>query len=242
MASSRSIDCFNRCNDALSRLTILSAPGVPHNPGMTKPLKLYRHPISGHAHRVELFLSLLGLPFESITVDLAKRAHKEPGYLAKNPLGQVPVLEDGDLTLSDSNAILVYLALRYDEGRRYYPDDAVTQAQIQRWFSIAAGELANGVGLLRRAALFRAPVDRSAPEATAQKLLVLMEQTLADTRYLVGSTVTLADLALFSYVAHAPEGGVSLEPYPHVRKWIASIEALPNFVGMVRTPTPAPAG
>ena len=77
-------------------------------------IKLYRHPLSGHAHRVEVFLSLLGLPSELIDVDLAKGAHKQDEFLKKNIFGQVPVIEDGDITLSDSNAILVYLASKYD--------------------------------------------------------------------------------------------------------------------------------
>lgn len=86
---------------------------------LVKPVRLYRHPLSGHSHRVELFLSLLGVPFELVEVDLTKGAHKEPAFLALNPLGQVPVLEDGDLVLADSNAILVYLALSYDRARRW---------------------------------------------------------------------------------------------------------------------------
>ncbi|MBL1415666.1 MAG: glutathione S-transferase N-terminal domain-containing protein, partial [Moritella sp.] len=77
-------------------------------------IKLYRHPLSGHSHRVEVFLSLLGLDSDIIDVDLMKGAHKQPDFLQKNSFGQVPVIEDGDITLSDSNAILVYLASKYD--------------------------------------------------------------------------------------------------------------------------------
>src|SRR4051794_26459122 len=91
-----------------------------------QPIRLYQHPVSGHAHRVELFLSLLGLPFEKINVDLFKGEQKAPAFVAKNPFGQVPVIEDGDVTLADSNAILVYLARRYDTSGRWLPDDAVT--------------------------------------------------------------------------------------------------------------------
>src|SRR5438093_9653292 len=78
-------------------------------------IRLYRHPLSGHSHRVELLMSLLGLPVERIDIDLTTGAHKKPEFLAKNPFGQVPVIEDGDLTLADSNAILVYLATRYGD-------------------------------------------------------------------------------------------------------------------------------
>ncbi len=89
-------------------------------------------------------LSLLGLRAELVNVDLPNGEHKQPPFLAKNSFGQVPVLEDGALTLSDSNAILVYLGERYDEAQRYWPRDPARRAQVQRWLSIAAGQLAAG--------------------------------------------------------------------------------------------------
>jgi glutathione S-transferase len=70
-------------------------------------IKLHRMTLSGQWHRVELFLSLLGLAYELVDVDLAKGEHKTPAFLALNPFGPVPVLQDGDVTLADSNAILV---------------------------------------------------------------------------------------------------------------------------------------
>ena len=83
---------------------------------MTNAIRIHRHPLSGHSHRVELFASLAGIAHDLIDVDLAAGAHKQADFLALNPFGQVPVIQDGDITLSDSNAILVYLA------RRYAPD------------------------------------------------------------------------------------------------------------------------
>lgn len=111
----------------------------------THPLKLYRLALSGHCHRVELLLSMLGLPYETLDVDLLQRENRSAGFLALNPLGQVPVLVDGDLVLSDSNAILVYLAQRYAPGSHWMPQDPVGQAQLQRWFSLAAGMLGPGI-------------------------------------------------------------------------------------------------
>src|SRR5690242_15228787 len=96
-------------------------------------LRVYHHPLSGHAHRVRLFLSLLGLPFETTEIDLVKGEQRQPGFLALNRFGQVPVLQDGELTLADSNAILTYLALRYDTSGRWLPRDPVGAAQVQRW-------------------------------------------------------------------------------------------------------------
>ena len=122
-------------------------------------IRVYRHPLSGHAHRVELFLSLLGLPYEPVDVDLRRGEHKTPEFLARNPFGQVPVLEDGDVTLADSNAILVYLAGRYDSSGRWYPRDPLTAGRIQQWLSVAAGQLAYGPAAARRFKLLGAPLD-----------------------------------------------------------------------------------
>lgn len=119
----------------------------------TTPLQLYRMPISGHCHRVELMLSLLGLPYELIDVNLLRGEHQRAEFLALNPLGQVPVLVDAGQVLSDSNGILVYLVQRYAPGSAWLPQDAVGQAQLQRWFSLAAGFLAPGIGGPRFATL-----------------------------------------------------------------------------------------
>ena len=124
------------------------------------PLRLHRFALSGHAHRAELFLSLLGLPFERIDVDLANKAHKSAAFLAMNPFGQVPVLQDGDVTLADSNAILVYLAMKYG-GDTWLPRDPLGAARVQRWLSVAAGLLAFGLAAARLAMLFKAPLNQA---------------------------------------------------------------------------------
>src|SRR5712691_6697106 len=102
-------------------------------PRPAQPIRLYRYALSGHAHRAELFLSLLGLPFETIDIDLVRGEQKKPEFLALNAFGQVPVIQDGDVTLADSNAILTYLALRYDDTGRWLPRDAPGAARVQRW-------------------------------------------------------------------------------------------------------------
>ena len=96
------------------------------------PVRLHRFALSGHAHRAQLMLSLLGVPYEIAEVDLARGAQRTPAFLALNPFGQVPVIQDGEATVSDSNAILVYLALTRDPRRQWLPEDAQTQARVQR--------------------------------------------------------------------------------------------------------------
>lgn len=210
-------------------------------PHPAQPIRLYGFPLSGHCHRVQLFLSLLDLPVEMVTVDLPGGAHKAPGFLARNPFGQVPVIEDGDVVLADSNAILIYLASRYDPSGGWYPRDPVRAAEVQRWLSVAAGPLAAGPASARLAVLFGLDLDVAQARTAARQLFAVLDAHLADRRFLVGDAPTIADLALYSYTAHAPEGGVALDPYPHIRGWLTRIEALPGYVGMKRSPAPAAA-
>ncbi len=198
------------------------------------PIRLHRFFLSGHSHRVELFLSLLGLPYELVDVDLPAGAHKQPVFLAMNAFGQVPVIQDGETTLADSNAILVYLASKYDSGR-WLPRDPVAAAAVQRWLSVAAGPVAFGPATARLATVFKAPVNAEEAIARANDLFAVMETVLKTTPFLVGNTPTLADIANYTYIAHAPEGNVSLEPYPQIRSWLQRIEALPGFVPMVKS-------
>lgn len=202
-----------------------------------RPLTLYSASISGHSHRVRLFLSLLGLPFETVEVDLRAGAQRSPEFLRRNAFGQVPVLEDGEVTLADSNAILFYLNARYaPDPARWLPPDALGAARVQRWLSVAAGPLAEGPAAARVIVLLGLPIDPANAIARSHKLLGVIDGELVERPFLVGAGATLADIANYSYVAHAPEGNVSLESYPNVRAWLARIEALPGFVPMVRTP------
>lgn len=202
---------------------------------MSNAIKLFRHPLSGHAHRVELLLSLLNVPTELVFVDLAKGAHKQAEFLAINPFGQVPVIDDNGTVLSDSNAILVYLAKKYDSSGRWLPAEPVAAAKVQRWLSVAAGQIASGPATARLITVFGAPYDAESTIARSHALLQVVEKELASSPFLAGNTATLADVAGYTYIAHAPEGNVSLADYPQVRAWLARIEALPGFVPMQRT-------
>ena len=196
-----------------------------------RPIKLYRYPLSGHSHRVELFLSLLDLPTELIDVDLAAGAQKAPAFLELNPFGQVPVIQDGEVTLADSNAILVYLASKYAD-EHWLPREPARAAAVQRWLSVAAGLVAFGPAAARLITVFQAPFNAEEVIARAHGLFAVMEKELQKTSFLVGEAPTIADIANYSYIAHAPEGNVSLTPYPHLRSWLARIEGLPRFVPM----------
>ncbi|MER2264972.1 glutathione S-transferase family protein [Methylobacterium oxalidis] len=192
--------------------------------------------LSGHSHRAELFLSLLGLPYRFEEATGAVRAGA--AFRRLNPLGQIPVLVDGEAVIADSNAILVYLARRYAPGSAWLPEAPEAAAQVQRWLSIAAGEVRYGPALARLMVVFGAQAERAAVEATASRVLRFMEDHLAGRDFLAAPHPTLADIACYSYVAHAPEGGVPLDPYPAIRAWLGRVEALPGFVPMPRSPIP----
>lgn len=203
------------------------------HPQPQHPIRVYRMrgALSGHCHRVELLLGLLRLPYETIDVDLFAGEHKRPGFLARNAFGQVPVIEDGELVLADSNAILVYLAARYAPGR-WLPHDAVAAARVQRWLSAAAGPLAFGPAQARIIVLARRADDPQPAIARAHQLFRVMDAELAHTPWLAGEQPTVADVANYAYTARAPEGGVPLTGYPCINAWLQRVEALPGFVPM----------
>ena len=203
------------------------------------PIKLYRNPLSGHCHRVELMLSLLDIPYETIDLDMANGAHKAPDYLKISPFGQVPAIDDNGITLADSNAIITYLEKKYNDGYAWYPQDPVKAAEVQRWLSVAAGEIAYGPCAVRLVKVFGVDLDYDVAKKKTEALFAVIESLLNTRPYLAGEAITLADVAGYSYISHVPEGGVSLEPYPAIRAWLERIEAHPRFVGMKRTPVPA---
>lgn len=195
-------------------------------------LTLYGLRLSGHSHRAELMLSLLGLPYRFEAVDLLGGEQKRPAFLKLNPFGTVPVLRDGEAVVADSAAILVYLALKYDPERVWLPRDPLAAAQIQRWLSVAQGPVFNGPCKARLVKVFGLPHDHARAVEEAGRLLEILDETLGETPYLTGGRANLADVAVYSYVAKAPEGGVALEPFANVTAWLRRVEALPRFLPM----------
>jgi len=198
-------------------------------------MKLYYHPLSGHSHRARLFLSLLGIEHQLIEVDLAATAHKSPEFLKLNRFGQVPVLVDGDITIADSNAILVYLARKFGKTD-WLPQTPALDATVQRWLSVAAGEIAFGPAAARLITVFGAKYNADELIARAHRIIKLIDEELAGREFIMQPHPTIADVALYSYIARAPEGNVDLSFYPNVNAWLRRIEALPGFVEFQKTP------
>lgn len=207
-------------------------------PSNNQPIKLYRHPLSGHCHRVELFLALLDLPYEPVDVDLLAGEHKGADYLALNSFGEVPAIDDNGVILADSNAILIYLNAAYNDGYEWMPQDPIKAATVQRWLSVAAGAIASGPCSVRLVHVFGVELDYDLAKQKTDALFAVIEPLLAQQPFLAGEAITLADVSAYTYISHAPEGGASLNDYPAIRAWLARIEAQPRFVGMPRSALP----
>jgi glutathione S-transferase len=200
-------------------------------------MKLYHHPLSGHSHRARLFLHLLGIEHEAIQVDLAAAAHKSPEFLRLNCFGQIPVLVDGEHVIADSNAILVYLAKKTGAAE-WLPEGAFEAAAVQRWLSVAAGQIAFGPAAARLVTVFGRQFDTNEVIARAHAVLGVIDAELQQREWIadIGAAhPTIADIALYSYISSAPEGNVDLSAYRHVDAWLRRVEALPGFIGFEKT-------
>jgi len=194
-------------------------------------IQLHEVALSGNCHKVRMLLSMLGLPYERLAVNLAAGEHHTPDYFLLNPFGEVPTLVDGEVVVRDSQAILVYLASRYG-GERWWPRDPVRLAQIVGWLSTAANEIAAGPNSLRLHRKWGRSIDVSRAEAVTTRTLNAIERTLANHRWMVGDDASIADLAVYPYLALSPEGGVDLVPYPHVLRWFGEIRRLEGYIAM----------
>lgn len=194
-------------------------------------IELYEFELSGNCHKVRLFLSLLGLPYKSHVLKGAEREQKSEQHLVMNPFGQVPVLKDGDIVIRDSQAILVYLARAY-ANEEWFPNDPGQAAEIVAWLSTAANEVARGPNSLRLHHKFGRKIDIEDATLITENLLQVLNTHLRDRPWLATNTITIADLAVYPYIALANEGGVDLTPFVHVEKWLERIAVLPGFVAM----------
>ncbi|MAG97616.1 MAG: glutathione S-transferase family protein [Alphaproteobacteria bacterium] len=194
-------------------------------------MKMYGTPVSGNCYKVRLMLSLLGRDFEIEPVSLPEGEHKTAEFLALNPLGQIPVLDDDGLVLRDSQAILVYLGAKYGDGE-WWPVAAGEQGEVMQWLSFAANEMWAGPAYARAMLRFGRPGDLAVRQDQARQALGQLEGRLAAEDWLVLGRPTVADIACYPYAGLVEEAKVSLEPYPAVRAWCARIEALSGYAGM----------
>lgn len=198
-------------------------------------MKLYDLERSGNCYKIRLFLSLLGLEYQRLTVSLPDGDHLKPEFLKINPRAQIPVLEDGDVKVWDSLAILVYLARRYG-GEEWLPSDAAGEAEVMQWLAVSENEVLYGLALSRSITSFGRPGSLESAQQLGRAALQLLDDQLSGREWLALERPTIADIACYPYSAMAPEGGLPLQEYPHVLAWQERIKAWPQYV-----PLPPPA-
>ena len=198
-------------------------------------LKLYDMERSGNCYKARLMLALLGLPYEKVLVDLSKGQQKEPGYLALNPVGQVPTLDDNGTVIRDSSAVLVYLGAKYGKGS-WYPATPEAMGAVQQWLAYVTNEVFQGLAISRAIKIGIRQGDYEAAKANGLKVLGLYEAALSGKTWLVGNGPTVADVASYSYIAMSPQAGISHDAYPAIAAWCGRIEALPGYVAPPNPP------
>ena len=202
-------------------------------------LTLYDYALSGNCYKVRLLLALLEVPHTLHPVDFYPgREHKSPWFLALNPLGQLPVVRDGDLVLRDAQAILVHLASRYDAAGSWYPLAAPERlGSITSWLMFADALSASAsAARLHDGMFYDFDVDRC--RARAHELFRIVDEHLwfaeqVGSAWLCpGERPTIADIACFPYVMLSEEGGIARRDYPALRRWTDRIRQLPGFIVM----------
>ena len=192
-------------------------------------MKLYMTPSSGNAYKVRLLLEMLKVPYEKATLDSAKKEHKQPAYLAINPRGQVPAIEDEGRIFWDSTACLAYIARKHG-GERWLPTDATGLAEVMQWLALSNNELHYGLQWARGVKNKIKTGNVEEYQGYGNKGLEVLEGRLSKNEWLALGRPTIADIACYPYVAVSPEGGFELERYPSVQAWVKRVEALPGWV------------
>jgi glutathione S-transferase len=199
-------------------------------------MKLYTHPLSSNGRKVIITANLLNLPLTALTVDLFGGAQQHPDFLALNPNGMVPVLDDDGYLLWESEAIMQYLAAK-QPGNSLFPDDARARIEVVRWqcWSLAHWKLAIQTLVFERAIKTRLglgdpdPAEIDKADQRFHRFAKVLEGTLAERRWVAGDTLTLADISIGASLMHAELGQLPLAEYPAIDRWFERVEALPAW-------------
>jgi len=196
-------------------------------------VKLYYNPLSPNVRRARLTAAVLDLKLDEQRLDFSKGEHKSPEYLALNPNGAVPTLVDGDFVLTESRAIMQYLASQKPEAG-LLPRDEQARADVTRWQFWDASHFAPQMGVLGFEKMFRAmmglgELDMSKISdalANFRRFAVVLNKCLEGKVYIVGSALTLADLTIASSLTYAQQTEVPLAEFPNVKAWFSRITEL----------------
>ncbi len=199
---------------------------------------LYNYVLSGNCYKIRLMAALLGVKYDVVGVDFYPGyEHRSEAFLRLNPAGTLPVLQAGDMVLTETQAMLTWLAATHDDTGRWLPtQNATDMARVCEWLGFA-NRLTSSAGLARLHSMLDWPVDGPTVKAAALRDLQAFELALTDRvleggQWLVGDHPTIADIACFPYVALSPDAGLEHDGFPAIRNWLYAVRALPGFITM----------
>jgi glutathione S-transferase len=192
-------------------------------------MKLWLTTVSGNSYKIRTLCSILKVACEMIYIDATKFEHKQAPIIDMNPRGQVPVMEIEGKIFWDSTAHLTYIARKWG-GEQWLPVEPLAMAEVMQWMALAQNEIYFGLQWARGVFVYGKKGDLADYQLQGRKALGMLERQLKDHDWLALDRPTIADIACYPYTKRAPEGEVSLEPYPAVRAWLARCEAIPGWV------------
>lgn len=202
-------------------------------------IELYDYELSGNCYKVRLLLNMLGLTYEKRPINFYPALeHKSDAFLALNPLGQLPVIVDDGFVLRDAQAILAYLAQKYDPTGQWFPvGQSQLMGEVLQWMAFADGITGTSSAARLHDLLFY-PLDVVSAREGANKLFRVLDEHLWFREARGGEWVasaahpTVADIACFPYAMMCEDGGLSLLNYPAIRRWTDRVKRIPGFLVM----------
>ncbi|MEZ4366705.1 MAG: glutathione S-transferase family protein [Kofleriaceae bacterium] len=196
-------------------------------------MKLYLNPLSPNVRRVRLTAAVLGLELEEHALDFAKGEHKSDAFLAINPNGAVPTLVDGDFALTESRAIMQYLAAQRPE-LGLLPKGERERADVTRWQFWDASHWSPTLAAIAFERILKGMFGMGAPDAAKvdeqlknfQRWGAVLDARLTGRAYVVGERLTIADLTLASSLMYAKQAEVPVATFRNVEAWFERISAL----------------
>lgn len=202
------------------------------------PFTLYNYVLSGNCYKIRLLASLLDVDYKTVAVDFHPgQEHKSDALLQINPAGTLPILVAESLVLTETQAMLVWMAQRFDPTNTWWPDDNNgTTAAVLQWLGFAT-RLSATVGELRLHSMLNKTIDVQVAASGSKRVLRELESHLSEQRirgykWLVGGRPTVADIACFPYTALSPDAGIDHDGYPAIRRWLHELRSLDGFITM----------
>ncbi|WP_336056926.1 glutathione S-transferase family protein [Nitratireductor sp. CH_MIT9313-5] len=189
-------------------------------------MKLYHMPDSGNSYKPRLLMAKVGIDCDLVEVSSRDGSTRSADFLARNPIGKVPLLElDDGRYLAESNAILLYLA----EGSRFLPKDQYQRALVHQWLFFEQYSHEPNIAVRRALKIYEERHVLATPQRLQETLeggnraLQVMETRLRQGPYLVGDEMSVADISLYAYTHDAEVGGYDLSLFPSVRDWVERV-------------------